>query len=312
MGRDPSEVTVPVHLDGYRFDKALAELASVSRSMARRLIDTGEAGLNEGPAPAPRHSVATGDVLWFRLPSDDGGPHPEDLPIGVVYEDAHLAVVDKPSGLVTHPGPGNTSGTLVSALLHRWPEIEGVGEWPRWGIVHRLDRETSGLLVVAKTAEAHEALGRSMRARTITREYLALVHGRFGATTGTIDAPIDRVRARRVVDPAGRPAVTHYRREAEWVDPEHSLLLVTLETGRTHQIRVHMESIDRHVVGDRVYGRPAAGGIDPGRVWLHAWRLTFDHPFDASAIEAASPLPPDLEASLRSLGAPAQGTVPVQ
>ena len=202
------------------------------------------------------------------------------LRVGVLYEDEYLAVIDKPSGLVTHPGPGNADGTLVSALLHLWPEIRDVGERPRWGIVHRLDRETSGVLVVAKQEHIRETLSGALGARKVSRHYLSLVHGQFGSVTGTIDAPIDRVRARRVVGIGGRRAVTHYRRSAAWANPEVSLLKVTLETGRTHQIRVHFESIAHHVVGDRVYGRPAGADVDPGRVWLHARQLVFDHPGD--------------------------------
>ena len=310
MGRDTQQVTVPAELEGVRFDKALAAMTDLSRSHARRLIDGGNAGWVDGTEPRARNPVVAGEVAWYRV-MRDRGPHPEPIAIGVYYEDEHLAVIDKPAGLVTHPGPGNADGTLVSALLYRWPQVAEVGEHPRWGIVHRLDRETSGLLVIAKQESTREALSDALRARTISRQYLTLVHGEFGSVTGTIEAPIDRVRSRRVVAAGGRHAVTHYRRLAAWMSPPLSLLDVALETGRTHQIRVHFESIERHVVGDRVYGRPAPSGIDPGRVWLHARRLRFDHPVTGRLLDLTSPLPTDLASSLDTLGAPRVGSIEI-
>ena len=305
-------MTVPESMEGERFDAVLARLAGVSRSMARRLIESGEAGLSPpgGTVPPDRPGarrirlntrVAAGFRTWFRLPEEPAlGPEP--IPLAVLYEDQHLAVIDKPAGLVVHPGSGNPGGTLVSALLHRWPEVEGVGEHPRWGIVHRLDKDTSGALAVARRPEAHRGLSAALAARRVQRSYLALVHGAFSADTGTIDAPIDRRRARRFVGPDGKPAVTHYRRLAARRRPDISLLEVTLETGRTHQIRVHLESIGRPVVGDAVYGRPGRGGEPPlGRPWLHARRLSFAHPITGTPVEAEAPLPPELRAYLDAL-----------
>jgi 23S rRNA pseudouridine1911/1915/1917 synthase len=309
MGSDTDEVVVSAELEGERFDKALAALSGLSRSHARRLIDGMNAGWDDESRRSARESVHAGMVLWYRVVHDKG-PYPEPIDIGVVYEDEALAVVDKPAGLVTHPGPGNADGTLVSALLQRWPEVRDVGDHPRWGIVHRLDRETSGALVIAKTEEVRASLSAALKARTISRRYLSLVHGHFGASTGTIDAPIDRVRSRRVVDVTGRHAVTHYRVAASWNAPELSLLQVRLETGRTHQIRVHFESIEHFLVGDRVYGRPSLSGVDPQRVWLHSHTLAFEHPLSGKLIEATAPVPADLQLSLETLGLPDSGTIP--
>ena len=312
MGGEAQQVTVPESLDGARFDVALSVLAGVSRTRARRLIESGEAGrlpAEQKAGARPKTRVAAGDRAWFRLESKAAlRPHPAFLDIR--YEDPYLAVVNKPPGMVTHPGPGNLEGTLVSVLLDRWPEIEGVGVYPRWGIVHRLDKDTSGVMVIARREEAHRALTAALAARVVRRNYLALVHGLFRVSTGTIEAPIDRRRARRFVGSGGKWAVTHYRRLASWARPAVSLLDVTLETGRTHQIRVHLESIKRHVVGDPVYGRPGSPEVDPGRVWLHAHRLRFAHPVTGEDVDAAAPLPPDLRSSLAALGQPVTGHRP--
>ena len=315
MGGETQRVTVPASLDGERFDIALAKLAGVSRSRARQMVESGEAGL----APAvrtrvrPKTRVAAGDRTWFRIQKEPA-LRPEALHLEVLHEDPHLAVIDKPSGMVTHPGPGHLRGTLVSALLHRWPEVEGVGEHPRWGIVHRLDKDTSGALIIARSTEAHRGLTAALAARRVRRRYLVLVHGAFSTGAGTIDAPIDRRRARRFVGPEGIPAVTHYLRLASWTRPALSLLEVTLETGRTHQIRVHLESIGRHVVGDPVYGRPGRPreepGPAPGRLWLHAHRLGFTHPVTGEPVEAEAPLPGDLRSALDASGPPAAGSIP--
>ena len=306
MGEHPKQVTVPAGLDGARLDYALARLAGISRSRAKRLIQTGRAGRAsevEGPGMLPRARVPAGEEVWF-IPDRPRTVQPEPVPLDVLFEDPYLAVVNKPAGMVTHPGPGNRRGTLVSALLNRWPEVEGVGEHPRWGIVHRLDKDTSGAMMVALHPDSQRGLGAALAARAVKREYLALVHGAFRIITGTIEAPIDRRRARRFVGPGGKAAVTHYRRLAAWTRPSLSLLEVSLETGRTHQIRVHMESIGRHIVGDPIYGRPAAYPVDPGRVWLHAHRLRFSHPITGAGIDVTAPLPTDLQAGLTALGRP--------
>ena len=308
MGGETQEVTVPAALGGARFDVALARLAGLSRAASRRLIEAGEAGRPPRSRTSVRPSarVTAGETIWFRRP-EPVGIRPCSIGMGVLHEDAHLGVVDKPAGVVTHPAPGHRDGTLVSGLLDRWPQVEGVGEYPRWGIVHRLDRNTSGAMVVALDEEARRGLVASLAARRIHRAYLALAHGRFGAAAGAIEAPIERRRERRVVGAGGRPAVSRYRVLASWVRPRVSLLEVVLETGRTHQIRVHLESIGHHVVGDPLYGRSAGPHVDPGRVWLHARRLRFRHPVTAATVAVDAPLPTDLRDSLAALGSPDQG-----
>ena len=231
------------------------------------------------------------------------------VPFAVVHEDDYILVIDKPIGVVVHPTSERSSGTLVHGLLARYPDVRGVGADGRWGIVHRLDRDTSGLMVVARTDEAHAALAAMMQDRTVTRRYLALADGAFSSATGTIDAPIGRDPSnptRMRLDRSGRPARTHYRRLAAWDDPEASLLSVTLETGRTHQIRVHLGAIDHPIIGDRAYGKPG-GAADPGRPWLHARQLTFDHPVGGEPIDITAPLPSDLMDSLAALEQPAVG-----
>jgi 23S rRNA pseudouridine1911/1915/1917 synthase len=223
---------------------------------------------------------------------------PEEVAFRVAYEDKHLLVVDKPAGLVVHPAAGHASGTLVHGLAG---QAKG-GEADRPGIVHRLDRDTSGLLVVARSDEAHERLQELIRARQVERSYLALVRGRPRSWRGTIDAPIGRDRddpTRRSLDTdAPREAVTHF--EVAELHSGHALLAVRLETGRTHQIRVHLAAIDLPVVGDPVYGVPEPA---LGRQFLHANRLAFAHPFTGKRVEVESPLPNDLGGYLEQLSA---------
>ena len=295
---------VPPELAGERADKVVAALAGVSRSLARRLLEEGAATLDGGPW-SPRRAVAAGQVVAVELPAPVPGLVPEEIPFGVRFEDPYLAVVDKPAGVVVHPGAGRGPGTLAGGILRRWPQVRGVGEEGRWGIVHRLDRDTSGLLVVALTGDAWSILRRAIARHAVERTYLALVHGEPAAATGTIDAPLGRHPRRRglvQVEAAGRPARTHYRCLARWPAARLALLEVTLETGRTHQIRVHLASIGHPVVGDPVYGR--ANGPAP-RQFLHAARLRFAHPITGEPIEVESSLPGDLQTVLRGLGEPA-------
>jgi 23S rRNA pseudouridine1911/1915/1917 synthase len=222
---------------------------------------------------------------------------PEEVSLRVVWEDESLLVVDKPAGVVVHPAPGHASGTLVHGLLERG--VAG-GDPDRPGIVHRLDRQTSGLLVVARSAEAHKRLQSLLRKRELERDYLALVRGRPRSRRGRIEAPIGRDRVtpfRQSLDTENpRDAVTHF--EVERVFPRHALLRVRLETGRTHQIRVHLAAIDLPVVGDSVYGVPQPA-LD--RPFLHAARLAFPHPFTGERVEVSSPLPPELDRFLSQL-----------
>ena len=297
-----AEHIVPAELDDERADKVVAVLGEMSRSEARRLVDSGEVRLGGAPVAA-KDRITAGSVLGFEAPEQRSVLRPEPIEFAVRYEDPHLAVVDKPAGLAVHPGAGRTDGTLASGLLYRYPEIEGVGEDLRWGIVHRLDRDTSGLLVVARTTEAFRGLSTMIRGRQVHRGYLALVDGLFDAPRGTIDAPIapDPNRPkRRIVSPYGKPSRSHFRRVAGWDGTSVSLLEVTLETGRTHQIRVHLAAIEHPVIGDRWYGKPTR--VDAPRVFLHAAELRFTHPITQEEIAVESELPADLRAVVDGLG----------
>jgi 23S rRNA pseudouridine1911/1915/1917 synthase len=299
---------VPSDLAGERLDRIVAILGEMSRARARQVIESGGVTIGDEVVTAPAHRVAAGAMLGFSPPEAPAGPAAEEVDFSVAWQDDHLAVIDKPAGIVTHPGAGNPTGTLVGGLLYRWPQVEGVGQEGRWGIVHRLDKGTSGLLVVAKTAGALDGLRRLIKERAMGRTYLALVQQPMAIETGTIDAPIDRDPnrpMRRRVHPAGRPARTHYQQLSGW--NEHALLQVELETGRTHQIRVHLMAIGHPVVGDRAYGAAGDDPADPGRVWLHSWKLGFEHPLTGEQVSCEAPLPRDLTDSLEVLGAPESG-----
>jgi len=284
---------VPAEAAGARLDRFLAEPLG-SRSRAQSLIEAGRVQVDGQPRPK-RHALVGGERIRVQESELASEVPVTDVPYGVVFEDAHLLVVDKPAGVVVHPARGHRSGTLAQALASRG--AAGGEPW-RAGIVHRLDRETSGLLVVAKDAEVHRALKERLAERGLHREYAALVVGRPEARTGTIDAPIGRDRRDRVLmsidtdDP--RDARTHF--ELERALPAATLLRVTLETGRTHQIRVHLAAIGHPVCGDPQYGTAGQYGLE--RQFLHAARLAFEHPVTAAAIDVRSPLPADLVAAL--------------
>jgi 23S rRNA pseudouridine1911/1915/1917 synthase len=251
--------------------------------------------LVDGAARPKSHRLSGGEEVSFEAPSlGASGLVAEAMDLRIAYEDEHLLVVDKPAGLVVHPAPGHATGTLVHGLVG----VAGGGEEERPGIVHRLDRDTSGLMVVARSAEAHRRLERLVRRRKLERHYLALVCGRPRSRRGTIEAPVGRDRhdpTRQSLDTATpRDAVTHF--EVVELLPRHALLDVRLETGRTHQIRVHLAAIDLPVAGDPVYGRPGELGLE--RQFLHAARLAFPHPMTGDPVETESPLPPDLRAAL--------------
>ena len=304
-------IEVPPDLSGERADKVIAACLGMSRSEARSIIDAGDAVVGDRSLKAS-DKLAVGTSVAVTVPEPDTALLPDDtVPFGVRYEDDYLMVVDKPIGVVVHPGSGRSSGTLANGLLARYPEIAGVGADGRFGIVHRLDRDTSGLLVVARTHDAHAKLTQMLKERTISRRYLTLVQHSFTNTTGTIDAPIGRDtqnRTRMRVARGGRSSVTHYRRLASWDGFDASLLSVLLESGRTHQIRVHMRSIDHPIIGDSVYGRRGVVG-DPGRPWLHARQLSFEHPETNASIDIVSPLPEDLSDSLVELRSPDRGEI---
>jgi 23S rRNA pseudouridine1911/1915/1917 synthase len=292
-----STVAVPAEAAGERLDRYLASAAGIgSRSEAERLLRDGRV-LVDGRARPKSFRLAGGETIAFELPERrPSGLRPEELDLRVAYEDVHLLVVDKPAGLVVHPSAGHARGTLVHGLLGRG--IAGGAESERPGIVHRLDRDTSGLLVVARDAETHRRLQRLIRRRELVREYLALARGRPRSWRGRIEAPIGRDRrdpARMSLDTdRPRDAITHF--EVAELLPEHALLRVRLETGRTHQIRVHLAAIGLPVAGDPVYGR--AGDLGLERQFLHAARLAFAHPATGAPVDVESPLPPDLAAAL--------------
>ncbi len=294
---DETHITheVPTSLDGERVDKIVATLGEISRAAARALVDAGEVLGVDGALEA-KARLSAGAVVTFPPREERAELVAEPVEFGVVHEDEHVIVVDKPAGVVVHPGAGRTGGTLAAGLIDRYPEIDGVGQPGRWGIVHRLDRDTSGLLVVARTPDAYEALSSAMRRRTVTREYLALVQENFDIPRGTVDAPIGKDPnrpMRRAMVPDGRRAVTHYRMRRQWERPAVALVEVQLETGRTHQIRVHLAGIGHPVVGDRTYGK--RDPIEVPRLFLHAARLELDHPATAERLSFVSSLPDDLQ-----------------
>jgi len=295
---------------GRRLDQVLAELfPDFSRSRLQQWVKAGEVLLN-GRVVAARYKVAGGEtvVIGAELPGDST-VRPQDIPLDIRYQDDQLLVINKPAGLVVHPAAGNPDGTLQNALLHYDPALALL---PRAGIVHRLDKDTSGLMVVARSLAAHKSLVEQLQARSVHREYLALVQGQVTAG-GSVDAPVGRHprdRLRMAVVPSGKPALTHYRVLERF--PAHTLLLVRLETGRTHQIRVHMASIHHPLVGDPLYGgrarvprgvsdrlRDALSGFR--RQALHARRLELLHPASGDAVAWEAEMPADLARLLDAL-----------
>ena len=287
---------VPDEAAGERLDRFLASLPAIgSRGVAERLLETGSV-LVDGRLLDKSRRLSGGEELEFEPPEREPAVlEPEQMDLRIAYEDEHLMVVDKPAGLVVHPGSGHATGTLVHGLLEH--DVAG-GDAARPGIVHRLDRDTSGLMVVARSEEAHARLQKLVRAHGLERHYAALVVGRPRSRTGRIEAPIGRDRRdplRHSLDTdKPREAVTHF--EVKELLARHTLLDVRLKTGRTHQIRVHLAAVDLPVAGDTVYGRPRE--LDLERQFLHAGRLAFPHPFTEERVEVESPLPPELEAAL--------------
>ena len=293
-----------------RLDQAAAQLwPDFSRSRIQSWIKGGQVTVN-GRSMRPRETVLGGETLSLRAELEQQSEdRAQAIPLDIVYEDEHLLVVNKPVDLVVHPGAGNPDGTLVNALLHHDPDLALL---PRAGVVHRLDKQTSGLLVVGKTQAAYQALVADLAERRIGREYDAVVIGHLIAG-GTVDAPIGRHardRQRQAVVPQGKPAVTHYRVVEQF--GEHTWLRVKLETGRTHQIRVHMSHIRHPIVGDPVYGGrprlpPGAEDLlvellrDFGRQALHARRLTLTHPETGETLSLEAPLPEDMDELIESL-----------
>jgi 23S rRNA pseudouridine1911/1915/1917 synthase len=300
-------VIVPADARPGRADRFAADLTGLSRSHVQRLIAEGRLRAGERPVKA-NSIIVPGTVLTLEVPpAADPTPMPEpEIAVDVVYEDDDLLIVDKPAGLVVHPAPGHSSGTLVNALLGRGgpTAFGGIAGVKRPGIVHRLDRDTSGLLMVARNDAGQASLMAQLKARRVKKTYLALVHGSVAAAVGRIEAPIGRDpkhRTRMAVVPDGRAATTGYRvreRFAGW-----TLLELDLVTGRTHQIRVHLEAIGHPVAGDPVYGtgtsRRGPAGLE--RLFLHSWRLELTSPSSGRLIRAEAALPPELESVLEGL-----------
>ncbi len=291
-----------------RLDQFLAaKIPQLSRSHLQKLIRQGDVLLN-GRTVRPSTMVQLGEVINLRLPvSEPATPQPETIPLEIVYEDQDLVVINKPAGMVVHPAQGHSQGTLVNALLARYPDLAAmiesdaaVGDRP--GIVHRLDRDTSGLMVIARTPAALRHLQQQFKSRAVEKIYLALVFGRPEAPEGIIDVPLGRDphhRQKFAPRPDGKSARTHYRLLADF--GLYSLLQIGLETGRTHQIRVHLAWLKCPVVGDTVYGRKKKP-FNLDRQFLHASRLRFQHPRNGQIIQLEAPLDPQLQAVLAQLG----------
>ena len=298
---------VPAALAGERIDRVVAMLTGLTRSDAAGLVADGAVVLRGKVTTKTSTRVAEGDELSIEVPELVAAPatRPEaEVDVPVVYEDDQVIVVDKPQALVVHPGAGNAGGTMASGLLARYPELAGVGEADRPGIVHRLDKGTSGLLVVARTPAAYDSLVGQLSGRTVERRYLALLWGHPEPHSGLVDAPIGRSRrdpTRMAVSSSGREARTRYDVQRLFTEPiEAALVECRLETGRTHQIRVHMAAIEHPIVGDPRY-RGARSSFPAPRTFLHAHALAFDHPGTGERVSFTSPLPDDLTAVLERL-----------
>lgn len=301
---DPLREVIPDSLHGQRLDRVVSLVADISRAATAALLESGGVTLDGIDARSGKVKVREGQVLEVdpgkvpvrQLPAADSG-----IDVEVVHADDDVIVVNKQAGLIVHPGAGNPDSTLVNGLLARYPEIAGVGEPMRPGIVHRLDAGTTGLMLVARTQRAYEELVGLLARREVTRKYLAIVWGAFERTTGIIDAPIGRdhrdpTKMAVVVD--GKHARTHYAVQRAFTEPQPcSLVECSLETGRTHQIRVHLASIGHPVVGDAVYGG-ARSVLSAPRPMLHACRLALVHPFTGESLAFEVPLPADLSGVL--------------
>jgi 23S rRNA pseudouridine1911/1915/1917 synthase len=299
------EATIGAGADGWRLDRALADaVPTLSRERLKALIAGGQVSAGGAPARDPARRAAAGQVFAVAVPAPAPAHNAaQAIPLAIAYEDEHLIVVDKPAGLVVHPAAGNLDGTLVNALLHHCGgSLSGIGGVARPGIVHRIDKDTSGLMVAAKTDRAHEGLAKQFAQHSVDRRYRAIVSGVPGGVAGTVDAPLARSPANRkkvAVVAGGKRAVTHWRRLAS-LDGA-ALVECRLETGRTHQVRVHMASIGHPLVGDPVYGRARprhAALLDAlgfRRQALHAARLGFRHPVTSAAMAWESADPADMQ-----------------
>ncbi len=300
---------VPETLDGQRVDRIVALVTELSRSEVASLIEAGLVLVDGEAPPKASTKLTAGSHLEIEVPDKPVGISPDpEVSIEVVYSDEHIIIVNKPAGMIVHPGAGVDAGTLAQGLLHKYPELAEIGDPERPGIVHRLDKGTSGLLSVARSQLAYESLGAQLRDHSMERRYLTLVWGDLENNEGVIDAALGRSNRqpmRRAVVTEGKPARTWYRVMQRLEDPKLTVLACRLETGRTHQIRVHLEAIGNPVVGDDRYGRGGGGvrktfGLE--RPFLHAQTLGLEHPESGEMLRFQTPLPDDLVAVLTSLG----------
>jgi len=290
---------------GERLDTFVSRVSGVSRNRVQSMIECGHVTVDGGPAKK-NHLLCFGETVEWKVPDPEPeNMRPQDMPLEVLFEDEDIIVIDKPAGMVMYPGPGHSESTLANALLARHPSMAGVGGKGRPGVFHRLDRDTSGLVAVALSQRAYDAMVEELKDRRMERVYNALVVGDIAAEVGTIDAPMGRAshdRKKMAVTPSGGlRAVSHFK-VLDRFDREYTLVEVTLETGRTHQIRVHFAYIGHPVVGDPDYSRgKSAKRLELGRQFLHAVRLIFDHPVSGERMSFSSPLPQDLSDVLATL-----------
>ena len=284
---------------GLRLDQYLAtQLPELSRARIQALIKSGDITVGEKPCKA-KTPVEIGMSIRVNIPEPAAAEaQPQDIPLTLLYEDAWLVVVDKESGMVVHPAAGNPDGTLVNALLHHCGDLSGIGGVERPGIVHRLDKDTSGCIVVAKNDAAHLSLTTQFAERDTEKIYLAVVQGRLREPKGTVFTnigrhPVNRMKMAVVNPGSGKPAITDYELLAYDISTDSSLVKCTLHTGRTHQIRVHMLHLGHPLIGDPIYAHPQRQKVKPGRLMLHAWRLGFNHPEDGRRMSFEAPIPPE-------------------
>ncbi|PMB43798.1 RluA family pseudouridine synthase [Fischerella thermalis CCMEE 5330] len=302
-----TEISLQVEEQGERLDRYLTErLTDLSRSRIQQLIEQGQVQLNGKVCTSKKTSVKRGDRISLEiLPAEPLELTPQDIPLDILYEDDQLLILNKPAGLVVHPAPGHPDGTLVNAILAHCPNLPGIGGVQRPGIVHRLDKDTTGAIAIAKTEFAHQHLQAQLKSKTAQREYLGVVYGVPKTENGTVDLPIGRHPVDRkkmaVVSPekGGRHATTHWRILERLGN--YTLMHFQLETGRTHQIRVHSAHIGHPIVGDPVYSSGRSVGVNlPGQA-LHAWRLRLQHPVSEEWIEVTAPIPQTFKTLLEVL-----------
>ncbi|MGJ5673923.1 MAG: RluA family pseudouridine synthase [Nostochopsis sp.] len=302
-----SEISLQVQEPGERLDRYLTEqLTDLSRSRIQQLIEQGQVQLNSKICTSKKMTVKLGDRITVTIPPVEPLElTAEDIPLDILYEDDHILILNKTAGLVVHPAPGHPTGTLVNAILAHCPNLPGIGGVQRPGIVHRLDKDTTGAIAIAKTELAHQHLQAQLKAKTAQREYLGVIYGVPKTESGTVDLPIGRHPVDRKkmavvsTEKGGRPAVTHWRILERLGN--YTLMHFQLETGRTHQIRVHSAHMGHPIVGDPVYSSGRSVGVNlPGQT-LHAWRLRLQHPVSGEWIEATAPIPQTLTTLLEVL-----------